>query len=67
MPTENYAGPIVAVLEKYGGSAPQTRPSLSLATRPFSSKALRTLLTAGCGILASLTISAKVVRLLSGP
>jgi uncharacterized membrane protein len=67
MPAKNYAGLIIAVLEKYGGSAPQAL--LVKETRipqPAVSKVFKALEEKGLVARERLG-RVKVVRLLSGP
>jgi uncharacterized membrane protein len=67
MPTKNYAGLIIAILEKYGGSAPQ--PLIvkeAKIPQPMVSKVLKALEEKGLVARERLG-RVKVVRLLSGP
>ena len=67
MPTENYAGPIVAVLEKYGDSAPQALiVKEARILRPAVSKVLKAPEEKGLGARERLG-RVGVARLLSGP
>jgi len=67
MLTKNYAGLIIAILEKYGGSAPQ--PLIvkeAKIPQPMVSKVLKALEEKGLVARERLG-RVKVVRLLSGP
>jgi len=67
MPTKNYADLIIAVLEKYGGSAPQALiVKEAKIPQPAVSKVLKSLEEKGL-IARERLGRVKVVRLLSGP
>jgi uncharacterized membrane protein len=67
MPTKSYAGLIIAVLEKYGGSAPQALiVKEARIPQPAVSKVLKALEEKGLVARERLG-RVKVVRLLSGP
>ena len=67
MPTKNYAGLIIAILEKYGGSAPQVLiVKEARIPQPMVSKVLKALEEKGLVARERLG-RVKVVRLLSGP
>jgi uncharacterized membrane protein len=67
MPTKNYAGLIIAVLEKYGGSVPQNLiVKEARIPQPTVSKVLKALEEKGLVARGRLG-RVKVVRLLSGP
>jgi uncharacterized membrane protein len=67
MPAKNYAGLIIAILEKYGGSAPQ--PLIvkeAKIPQPAVNKVLKSLEEKGL-VARERRGRVKVVRLLSGP
>jgi uncharacterized membrane protein len=67
MPAKDYAGLIIAVLEKYGGSAPQALiVKETEIPQPTVSKVLKALEEKGFVTRERLG-RVKVVRLLSGP
>jgi len=67
MPAKNYAGLIIAVLEKYGGSAPQALiVKEARIPQPAVSKVLKALEEKGLGARERLG-RVGVARLLSGP